>query len=157
MKELRDLASSYGCKLKVNYRPLIWNRYGNSRPNFGEVRGYYAGKTKDIVVTVYGRPARRQVLDCVAHEIRHAEHDTLGLFADYYHPNIYEALRFVQGHSNSLPVDFKPPSNRIAFLAETDCNRWAAKFLIRNGIKPTGAKYNFRSTFAYYVNSRLNK
>lgn len=156
MKELRTLASKYNCKLKVHYKSIIWSRYGNNHPNFGEVRGYYASNLKEITVVVYGRPARRKVLDCVAHEIRHAEHDALGLFADYYRPNLYEAVRFIQGHRSSLPKGFKPPCNKTAYLAEIDCNHWADKFLKRKGIKPVGNKYYYHATFAHYLNARLN-
>lgn len=156
-KELRDLAAKYGCKVKLYRRPIIWNRYGNEHPNFSEVRGYYAGKTREIVVTAYGRPSRRKVLDCIAHEVRHAEHDSLGLFADYYHPNMQEAIRFIHGHASSLPEGFKRPNNKIAFLAETDCNRWADKFLVRSGIEPLCHKYNYRETMSYHINSWLNR
>lgn len=156
-KELRSLAAKYGCKIKLYRRPIIWNRYESGKPNFGEVRGNYAGKHKEIVVTAYGRPARRAILATIAHEVRHAEHDVKGLFAEYYQPHHQEALRFIRGHASSLPQGFKRPCNKTAFLAENDCNKWADKFLVRNGIEPMNEKYDYRDTMSYHINSWLNR
>ncbi len=157
VKELRALAASYGCRIQIRYRPIIWNRYESGKPNFGEVRGFYSGNFKYISVVVYGRPAKRKILGVLAHEVRHAEHDFLGLFKDYYRKDLYLAYQACFNPSMVLPKSFKKPNNKIAFLAENDCNKWADKFLISKGIKPLKDKYPFVDTFAYHINSRLKE
>lgn len=154
-KELTSLAEKYGCKVKIRRRPIVWNRYGEGKPNFGEVRGLYAGNLKEISVVIYGRPARRKILACLAHEVRHAEHDVLGLFNDYYRKGFYEAVQFVNGNAKKLSKGFKKQCTKTAFLAENDCNKWADKFLVRNNIKPINEVYPFRSTVVWYLNERL--
>jgi hypothetical protein len=159
MKELRAKASSFGCKVKIRYRPIIWNRYGGLGPNFGEMRGVYAGNLKEIQVVVYGRPSRIKLLYYLAHEVRHAEHDFLGLFKDYYRKDIYKLVSFVWGKKKTYPKNVKKPCNKTAFLAEKDCDRSAEKFLLSKNIESLAKKKNYRfdETFAYHLNSRLKE
>lgn len=139
----------------IHHRPVIWNRHGSDGPNFGEVRGVCRQEpSRRIGVTVHGRAARRKLLRVLAHEVRHALQERLGLFPSYYRPSTLWGLGG-DGARAAAPADHLPDLDE-AHAAEIDCDAWADAFLTARGVEPPGHRdYLFSSTGAYALHARL--
>lgn len=159
VKEIRQVAESMGTKINLYYRPIIWNRHGSDGPNFGEVRGFHECETRKIVVTCHGKASRRQLLHVLAHELRHAIHYRDGLYKDYYDPEYYAMVALLKAGLELPPQCIQRPSNKIAHLAEMDCNRFAIKWVKERGLEPytDSISYPYHATSAYGINMYLDE
>lgn len=156
-RELHSTARALGYRMVVHWRPISWQAVRNGAHVIGHVSGWCNQHTKRLVITVRGNASRARVLFVMRHELRHAEHAVRGLYADYYkdHRPLWD---YAQGKLKKRPR-IKSPSNRIAFLAETDCQRVAMAFLVERGIRTTKGeeegKYPYTMTAAYQLNTAL--
>lgn len=149
LRELRAIAHEMGFQVFIRSRPVIMNRYGCEGPNFGEIRGFASMRPdKRLVVTRFGRVARRKLLAYLAHETRHAQHVALGLYPGYYEPNV-NAQNFLEGKELSLPYGFVLPDLDVALAAERDCDAWSETFLRERGIEPPAHVYAMEQTWSY--------
>ena len=140
MKLLRAKANSFGVTLKFYRRPIRYPyKYG--------VNGGYSAKDKSIILTAYGNQSYSYILAVLAHEVRHAEHDFLGLFKEYYNPAMNDIKAFAQQVANK---EIKLPSNAIALQAENDCNKFAIKFMKKMGSPLKKRSKTYKAFFAPY-------
>lgn len=133
MKLLRSSAKKLGVTIKFYRRPIKY-------PSHFGVNGGYSGKDKSITLTVYGNQSYSYIIAVLAHEVRHAEHDYLGLFKEYYDPAMNDIKDFAQKVVNKT---LTLPSNSIALQAENDCNKFAINFMkkIKHPIKKSVKTY----------------
>jgi hypothetical protein len=133
MKILIQMAKAMGVKVEIRNKPVSFPRHG--RPKRGTVCGlYHFYNQRKIVITKRGRPSRRNLLGVLAHEVRHAIHQHIGIFSNYY---ACEPL----------------PDLRIAIRAERDCDKWAINFLKKFNIIYDPGIYPLHDTAAYMVHS----
>lgn len=159
MKVLRAKALSFGVKVNFYRRPIRYpNKYG--------VNGGYSAKEKSITLTAYGNQSYSYILAVLAHEVRHAEHDFLGLFKEYYNPAMNDVKHFAtQVANNKLTM----PSQTVALQAENDCNKYAIKFMKKIGaplkkstktyksfFEPYPEHHTLVSTISYYIKYHLD-
>lgn len=135
LKELRQQFQRLGYEMRLYRRNIIWHRWGDIHPNFGEIKGNCSALHKKATITSFGKNGRRAILKTIAHELRHAIHAHHGLFKDYYRLENEIVARGL--NRGQLPPDnYKLPSRSIATRAERDCDRWANHFLMRHQIAP---------------------
>ena len=157
MAELRAEIKACGYTLRIYRRPIVWRRHGEG-PNFGEIQGRANSARKTITVTTYGRVSRRAFLHILAHELRHAQHATTGLFSDYYRDELDTAAMYVTGEVKRLPFNFKMPCLWNAYFAEVDCDNFGCKWLADRGYQPANKQmYRYEDTAAYWLVKELNK
>lgn len=148
------MARAIGYEVRIYYRPRAGKQSGLRSSNFAAIRGTCEQFPKrKIVVSCYGRQARRNLLFVLAHEVRHALHVRDGIFADYYRPYSEDAAAVAFAYSlndkRGLPKNFKLPNLSVAIRAERDCDKWAAKFLRERGISASYLKYEIFQTAAF--------
>ena len=148
MKLLRSEATKLGVKVKFYRRPINYpNQYG--------MAGGYNGAEKFIIITAYGNQSYSYVLGVFAHELRHAQHHSQGLYKSYYQTELYDIEKFAD---LVIKNKKKLPSAKVAVSAENDCNLFAINFMKSHGfpLKKTSYKYfyepyPYRQTLAYYA------
>lgn len=151
LKEIKLEAKKINVDVVLYYRPIKYNRYGGSAPNFGECSGYYSQKDKKIRCTFFGKIGNGKKLNLILHELRHAIHDAKKLYKDYYNPLWEKPI-------NHIKATNKKPCLKTAFLAEIDCNKFAYYWLRNKGINiPKNFKYTYQHTLAYRVTQELQK
>lgn len=159
IKNLRAEACLVQARLHVHSQKQNWDRVREGMESIGHARGYYRLNSRIAIITVYGRAPRWKILYVMAHELRHAQHHHNGLYKDYYRKDIRRLYNWARSSAKTPMPNIKLPCLKTAFLAERDCDKFAKKWLIANGIvseaydhKPfyVGTR-GFYSTMAYYL------
>lgn len=148
LKILRAEAKRLGVEVKLYRRPIKY-------PNYFGVRAGYSGAYKKIIVTAYGNQTYSYIVAVLAHEIRHAQHDNLGLYKEYYQKELYDTEKFAV---LVLQNKKKLPSAKVAMAAEDDCNLFARNFMKSHGFplkrktyKDFYEPYPYHDTLAFYA------
>lgn len=113
IEELLD--SCHKCKVRVKFRhgPPLGGEY---LPD--NVSGWCS--VDSIVITLHGKPRDIEVLHCLAHELRHAQHRKYGMFGNYYK---YTTPKTIFNHLEEN------------LLAERECEKFASKWLEVHGVR----------------------
>jgi hypothetical protein len=155
MGVLRGMIEELGWTLTVYRRPINWAAVRSGANVLGPwVHGTAMTTTKRIVITTLGRPSRANILHCLAHELRHAQHYTYGLFKDYYREeDVIKLYKWYDGKTKRPRV--KVPSPQIGYFAELDCDRFATKFLKTHDVEYECGEYPFFDNLAHRVSRSL--
>lgn len=116
-------------------------------PKLNGFSGHFNQLRKTITIICKADDDRATILLLLAHEVRHAIHQTHGLFADYYRPEHAFFDNLIQFKSG-----YKMPCLKTAYEAELDCDRWAQEWLTVRNIKyPDLGLYKYKETLAYKI------
>ena len=106
-------------------------------------------QNQKIIEISFGITAPNElILFVTAHEIRHMQHYQLGLYKDYYREEHEDQI----GHFNNtddLRAGYLPPKPCVAIRAESDCNKWAVRFMKDRGFHYDPAGYAICDVMGY--------
>lgn len=138
-KQLLDTVTPLGVTYRITYQSI-------KRPFGVGVSGTYSSARNRINVIVRGKSSYLAILATLAHEVRHAQHHHLGLFPEYYDPNL-ESKEYRQLVRNGQVV---PPTLEIGQAAEDDCNLFAVNWLAEKGHSLNPDKKTYQVFFKPY-------
>ena len=137
--KLIERVSGFGVTVRIsNGKFKRGNSYG--------VSGLYSSRKKRINVVIRGRCSYLAILATLAHEIRHAEHHSKGLFPDYYDP-VMETKEYRTKIKDGLII---PPPVEEGQKAENDCDLFAVNWLKSEGYPLDRKKKSYQAFFKPY-------
>lgn len=137
--KLIQLVTPFGVSVRISKKPIC-------RPNLMGVSGTYSSARRKINVTSRGNNSYLSILATLAHEVRHAQHHHLGLYAEYYNP-LFEDKNYRSQIKQGL---IAPPSVQVGQEAEDDCNLFARTWLEAEGYPLDSTKKTYESYFNPY-------
>ena len=138
--ELKKEAKRLGVSIVIRREKIKY-------PDHFGVSGHYCSRLKKISIKILGNQSRAYILAVIAHELRHAIHDNLGIYKDFYHNSDLSSKEYVM-QIRSREKDL--PSLAIALRAENDCNRFAVNWLKERDFPLDQNKKTYASFFQPY-------
>lgn len=117
LKKIREEYKAIGCSFVLYRRPILWSavKSGYHR-RYGTIYGRAFPSQMKACVTTRGKISRAEILGVIAHELRHLQHISQGIYQKYYQEDL-----------SNCPI-------YTGFRAEQDCDKFALKWLKDNGI-----------------------
>lgn len=165
-KELHARARAMGGILVVNYKSNKSTKFISGSLECEPVFGHYNALKRKAVVNIIGKPKRWLILAVMAHELRHMEQHTTGLFKDYFRlSDVVKLWKWAASHADTKMPNIKRLSNRTAWLAERDADRSAMSWMNKNKVKFNKEKFTntysgsegYKQTMAYRLNNDIDR
>jgi hypothetical protein len=154
-RELHARARALGFKMIVQRRKVSAEEVQNGGDR--GVSGSFCEDKKKLTITMNGKNSRGRILFVMAHELRHAEHATSGMFPEYYNPTFHKWWDWAMYRRFWRPFG-KIPSLEVAHAAELDCDRFAQEYVRSRGFKyQKNFQYPIEDTSTYKLHEAIRK